>query len=452
MLKKRNQILIVFSLVVLMVLCLSINALAKTSSETIANPADTATVFTVKLGNDTVNYTWADIKGTSGKFTTFSATYAAKVNGEQATEDWSGVSLSSILADAEKQLGITLADDCIIKATAVDGYLITFTVADVDATYMVSGDPVKNYDGDTAYDNSYVRIERGTTSELSNFANIRCLTGIEIVAADGSAISIDTTPAAKKVSPTPQTILFNGNPIKMEVYNIDGYNYFKLRDVAALLNGTASQFSVDYDPAKYEMITVCGAAYTAVGGELTTGTDKSASCKASEWILKVNGVVKNAYVYSLGGNNFFKLRDLGAAFSFGVDYDASTNSAVITSSDYTAPAAVTINGVSYTYSQLAAAGAISTDYQDKYGAYTCLGVTFEQLLGEAIPTDATVTVTYSAGSGYEPDTFTGADLATAYILYTANGSAIQDADDNGIVSYVRLYNNKGLKYVQTISW
>jgi len=134
----------------------------------------------------------------------------------------------------------------------------------------------------------------------------------------------------------------------MEAYNIDGYNYFKLRDIAAILNGTANQFAVDYNPANHEMITVSGSAYTNVGGELTIGADKSASCVASEWTLKVNGVSKNTNVYILGGNNFFKLRDLAAAYGFGVDYDAATNSAVITSTNYVAPAAITINGIGYT--------------------------------------------------------------------------------------------------------
>jgi|GEM_PF-3943749 len=214
MIKKQKQKLIIFMLVATLVLCFSISALAKTSSETITDPADTSVVFTVKIGNDSIDYTWADIKGTSGDFTSFSGTYAANVNGEQTTQDWSGVSLAAILKDVENQLGITLADDYIIKATSVDNYLVTFTVEDVDATYMVAADPVKNYDGDVTYDNSYVRIQRGTTADLSNFACIRCLTNIEIVASNDSAVSTSITPAAKKVAPTNQTILFNGNSVK----------------------------------------------------------------------------------------------------------------------------------------------------------------------------------------------------------------------------------------------
>ena len=46
-----------------------------------------------------------------------------------------------------------------------------------------------------------------------------------------------------------QSLTVNGKAVECEKYNIDGYNYFKLRDLAALLNGTASQFDVEFDEA-----------------------------------------------------------------------------------------------------------------------------------------------------------------------------------------------------------
>ncbi|MCR4770925.1 MAG: hypothetical protein K5855_01310, partial [Oscillospiraceae bacterium] len=40
-----------------------------------------------------------------------------------------------------------------------------------------------------------------------------------------------------------QKLTCEGKSIECEKYNIDGSNYFKLRDIAYLLNGTVSQFS-----------------------------------------------------------------------------------------------------------------------------------------------------------------------------------------------------------------
>ena len=145
-----------------------------------------------------------------------------------------------------------------------------------------------------------------------------------------------TTPAPGYVVLTKQTILYNGKLVTMEVYNISDNNYFKLRDIAQMMKGTSSQFSIDFSLDLFTVYAETGKVYQSVGGEMTTGTDRSSTCVASSWGLKVDGVFKSAYVYNLGGNNFFKLRDLGDALGFTVDYDAQTNTVLIYSSDYTA--------------------------------------------------------------------------------------------------------------------
>lgn len=184
-----------FMLVFVLIFSMSITAFAKTSSEEITAPSDTDEVFTVSIGNENVSYSWADING-KGKFSTITNSYGAKVDGEQTTQSWTGVLLSDIIADVQTKLGVTLDDDYIIKAVAVDDYTVSFTVADVkDAgnNYIVAPNPVRNFEDedDVTYDNSYVRILRGDTNTLSNQANIRCLTGITIVDSGGSAINTE---------------------------------------------------------------------------------------------------------------------------------------------------------------------------------------------------------------------------------------------------------------------
>lgn len=74
------------------------------------------------------------------------------------------------------------------------------------------------------------------------------------------------TPTAQ---PTAQSLTVDGKAITgAEIYAINGNNYFKLRDVAAMLNGTDTQFSVAYDGATNTITMVTGEAYTPVGGEL----------------------------------------------------------------------------------------------------------------------------------------------------------------------------------------
>ena len=51
--------------------------------------------------------------------------------------------------------------------------------------------------------------------------------------------------AGAKVSS--QSIVLDGKDTGVKGYNIEDNNYFKLRDVAALLDGKDAEFSVSYD-------------------------------------------------------------------------------------------------------------------------------------------------------------------------------------------------------------
>lgn len=58
----------------------------------------------------------------------------------------------------------------------------------------------------------------------------------------------------------------------------------------------------------------------------------------SAWTLMVNGQPFDAQADKVDGDNYYKLRDLAAAFGFGVDYDGVTRTVNITASDHAAPA------------------------------------------------------------------------------------------------------------------
>ena len=131
------------------------------------------------------------------------------------------------------------------------------------------------------------------------------------------------------VVPSTQTVTVDGTAITADVYNIDGSNYFKLRDIASALNGSAAQFSVDYDSEARAITAESGKAYTAVGGELTVGEDKSATAVPSSQSLSINGEAVAMSAFNIGGSNYFQLRELGAALDFAVDYDAETRTVLI---------------------------------------------------------------------------------------------------------------------------
>jgi len=95
------------------------------------------------------------------------------------------------------------------------------------------------------------------------------------------------------------------------------------------MRGTGSAFGIDTAGEKALVYTVPGGTYAPVGGELSTGEDRSSTCVPSAWRMLVNGKYAPVYVYNIGGNNFFKLRDLGDALNFTVDYDYNTGTVLI---------------------------------------------------------------------------------------------------------------------------
>lgn len=141
-----------------------------------------------------------------------------------------------------------------------------------------------------------------------------------------------TLAAPPAVVASRQNFVVDGKPVEAEVYNIDGSNYFKLRDIACLLMGTTAEFGVGYDPDTNSVTIVPGAAYEPVGGELALGADKSATAVPSGQSIQIQGADAAALsIYNIGGNNFFKLRDLGGALNFYVGYEQETDTAVVRS-------------------------------------------------------------------------------------------------------------------------
>lgn len=143
--------------------------------------------------------------------------------------------------------------------------------------------------------------------------------------------------AAPEIVPTRQNLTVNGAAKTTEIYNIGGSNYFKLRDIAALLNGTPSQFDVDYDGATNSIIVTTGVPYThATGGELKTISQsemekKAAAAVRSSQRMLVDGEEVELTAYNFNGNNFFALVHLGKTLDFNVRYDAATATMVVES-------------------------------------------------------------------------------------------------------------------------
>ena len=120
-----------------------------------------------------------------------------------------------------------------------------------------------------------------------------------------------------------QTLVVNGVPVTCGAYNIDGSNYFKLRDLAMLLSGTGSRFAVSYDREKQAVMILRGEDYTPTGGELAPAAEQPEEMWRSVQPVLIDGTEHpELSAWNIDGSNYFKLRDLGDVLGFYVYYDA----------------------------------------------------------------------------------------------------------------------------------
>ena len=121
-----------------------------------------------------------------------------------------------------------------------------------------------------------------------------------------------------------QTVCLDGLKYDTVAYNIDDNNYFKLRDIAKILDGTIKSFDIEYDAATNSIDMLSFYDYAAAGGELTPGDGAERTALSSSVFVTLDGVPIKATCYNIEGNNYFKLRDITDALDCRVEWDNST--------------------------------------------------------------------------------------------------------------------------------
>lgn len=137
--------------------------------------------------------------------------------------------------------------------------------------------------------------------------------------------TVDAVKNTKKVT-------LDGEEVKVGSYDVEGYNYLKLRDVAAILNTKKCQFNVGFDkPTK--LITVeLAKGYEKVEGDLAEIKDEKAKAIVSVKKILVNGEEKEIKTALINEYNYMQLRDLGSLVGLDVKYD-KVNKVIMLKSD-----------------------------------------------------------------------------------------------------------------------
>ena len=135
--------------------------------------------------------------------------------------------------------------------------------------------------------------------------------------------------------PSPHAIYVDGAKANVAAYTIGGNNYFKLRDIAAIVNGSEKQFEVDWNNDQQRIDLTSGKPYTTVGGELGAISSANQSAKASTAVVYKDGSKANYAGYNIKNNNYYKLRDVSHSFDIGVEWDGANQRVdIITTEGY----------------------------------------------------------------------------------------------------------------------
>lgn len=227
---------------------------------------------------------------------------------------------------------VTLTADEVRQKLVAAGYSIG-TVANVEVTKRTDTDNV-NEVAVTDTDGKQVVISKDDTRTVFGLDSIR-YTITANTAKTAAVTPVSTTmpqPASLKITPSTHAIKIDGKTVDPQGYNIEGNNYYKLRDVAYLLSGTDRQFDVTWDAENNRIVLTSGKAYQQTGDEMTGSVSSIIqNLSASDSTIVLDGKSVSLTGYRVNGNNYYMLRDLGDALDFFVDFDEETDTVIVQS-------------------------------------------------------------------------------------------------------------------------
>ena len=89
-----------------------------------------------------------------------------------------------------------------------------------------------------------------------------------------------------------------------------------------------------WDGANNRIVLTDGAAYQEVGGEMTSSASAAIkNVSESDSTIVLDGKTLSLTGYRINGNNYYKIRDVGSALGFSVDFDPETEIVLIGSAN-----------------------------------------------------------------------------------------------------------------------
>ena len=144
--------------------------------------------------------------------------------------------------------------------------------------------------------------------------------------------------ASFKAIPTSTILRVNGEYTRISAYNINGNNYYKLRDLSYAVTETAKQFDISYDDKQNTISLYKNKFYSGFITRIDFDQKQKAIAKGTNAKIIIDDVTHVYTAFNINDYNYFKLRDIAALFDFDVEWIESENTVnIVTSRSYTQP-------------------------------------------------------------------------------------------------------------------
>lgn len=134
-----------------------------------------------------------------------------------------------------------------------------------------------------------------------------------------------------KATVSDSQVIIDGEVVRSSGFNIQNYNYFRLRDLASYLAETDSRFDITWNNAQNAIELTTGKAYSTKESFRTPyfSSGMLYQAKLSTAKIIIDGELQSIRAYNIEDNTYFQLRDLAKVLKFGVSFDSGTNSIVV---------------------------------------------------------------------------------------------------------------------------
>ena len=123
----------------------------------------------------------------------------------------------------------------------------------------------------------------------------------------------------RALTPSDQEIHLNDREVEISGVKHNGFNYYRLRDLAYILKDTRAQFEVGYDKEKKMIVIETKTLYT---GDKIDPAKLGESLSVVDIPISIDKNLTHLEVVNVGGYNYFRLRDLGTLVGFEVNYNS----------------------------------------------------------------------------------------------------------------------------------